>query len=185
MAPSLSLRGVIAHPASKATAVVGLLGGLLNLPVLAALWGGLWTQIGTVFTVMIVIGVGVTVVGTVGYVGLNQYLGQYEVFYFATLAFLITQGVYEPLIALYQATLNPKLVSLFSASASDCCTITLGTSSFAPSRRVYTTTFLGSSASLSASASSWSNCSLSRVRRICEDVSAWIASRSLPGAAYF
>ena len=69
--------------------------------------------VGTVFTVMVAIGVGVAVLGTVGYVGFSQYLGQYEVFYFATLGFLITQGVYEPLIALYQATLNPKLVSLF------------------------------------------------------------------------
>jgi len=50
--PELSLREFIAHPASKATALVGVLGGLLNPPVLGALWGGLWAQLGTVFTVL-------------------------------------------------------------------------------------------------------------------------------------
>jgi O-antigen/teichoic acid export membrane protein len=69
--------------------------------------------VGTVFAIMIGIAIGVAIIGTVGYVGFNSYLGQYEVFYFATLAFLLTQGVYEPLLALYQATLNPKFVSLF------------------------------------------------------------------------
>jgi hypothetical protein len=48
----LSLREFIAHPASKATALVGVLGGVLNMPVLGVLWGGLWAQLGTVFTVL-------------------------------------------------------------------------------------------------------------------------------------
>ncbi|WP_338740382.1 hypothetical protein [Haloplanus salilacus] len=52
----LSLREVVGHPASKATAVVGLLGGLLNLPVLGAIWAGLWTQLPTVFTVTSIFG---------------------------------------------------------------------------------------------------------------------------------
>jgi len=49
--PELSIREIIAHPASKATALVGVLGGVLNLPLIGALWGGLWAQLGTVFTV--------------------------------------------------------------------------------------------------------------------------------------
>jgi len=68
---------------------------------------------GTVLTLMLLIALGVGVVGTVGYIGFRQYLGQYEVFYFATLVFLIAQGFYEPLIGFYRATLNPKLVSVF------------------------------------------------------------------------
>lgn len=52
----LSLGEIIAHPASKAAAVVGVLGGLLNLPVLGAIWAGLWTQLPTVFTVTSIFG---------------------------------------------------------------------------------------------------------------------------------
>ena len=69
--------------------------------------------VGTAFTVMLGIGAGTAIVGTAGYVWFGGRLGQYEVFYFATLAFLLTQGVYEPLIGLYRATLNPRFVSLF------------------------------------------------------------------------
>jgi|GEM_PF-2731476 len=54
--PELSLRGIIAHPVSKATAIVGVLGGVMNLPVLAAVWTTIWTQIGTVFTVTSIFG---------------------------------------------------------------------------------------------------------------------------------
>jgi len=66
-----------------------------------------------VFSLMLVIGLGVGVVGIVGYIGFRSYLGQYEVFYFATLVFLIAQGFYEPLIGFYRATLSPQLVSVF------------------------------------------------------------------------
>lgn len=69
--------------------------------------------VGTAFTVMLGIGAGTAIVGTAGYVWFGGRLDQYEVFYFATLAFLLTQGVYEPLIGLYRATLNPRFVSLF------------------------------------------------------------------------
>jgi predicted metal-binding membrane protein len=54
--PELSLREIAAHPVSKATAVVGVLGGALNLPVLAAIWTTIWAQIGTVFTVTSIFG---------------------------------------------------------------------------------------------------------------------------------
>lgn len=52
----LSLRGIIAHPVSKATALVGVLGGVMNLPVLAAIWATVWGQIGAVFTVTSIFG---------------------------------------------------------------------------------------------------------------------------------
>jgi len=54
--PELSFWEIIAHPASKAAAMVGVLGGLLNLPVLGAIWAGLWTQLPTVFTVTSIFG---------------------------------------------------------------------------------------------------------------------------------
>lgn len=54
--PELSLGEIIAHPASKATALVGVLGGVLKLPLLAALWAGLWGQLGTLFTVTSIFG---------------------------------------------------------------------------------------------------------------------------------
>jgi hypothetical protein len=56
VADGLSLREFLTHPASKATALVGVLGGLLNFPVLAALWAGLWGQLPTVFTVSSLLG---------------------------------------------------------------------------------------------------------------------------------
>jgi len=54
--PDLSVGEIIAHPVSKATALVGVLGGVMNLPLLAAIWATVWGQIGTVFTVTSIFG---------------------------------------------------------------------------------------------------------------------------------
>lgn len=56
MADGLSLRDLLSHPASKATGLVALLGGILKLPLLAAIWAGLWGQLGTAFTVVSIFG---------------------------------------------------------------------------------------------------------------------------------
>lgn len=45
----ISLRDWIRHPTTKALAVVGVFGGLLKLPLLAALWAALWANLGTLF----------------------------------------------------------------------------------------------------------------------------------------
>jgi len=69
--------------------------------------------IGTVFTVVIGISLClVTVTGSV-YALIGNMLGSYQPFYFAALAFLLMQGAFQPIIALFRATLNSKLVSVF------------------------------------------------------------------------
>jgi hypothetical protein len=48
----LSLKEWLAHPATKAMGIVGVTGGVLHLPLVAALWTGFWGQLGTIFTLV-------------------------------------------------------------------------------------------------------------------------------------
>jgi hypothetical protein len=48
----LTLREVVQHPATIASAVVATIGGLLNLPVLSAFAAVAWAKAGTLFTVL-------------------------------------------------------------------------------------------------------------------------------------
>jgi hypothetical protein len=48
----ISLREAIAHPAALASALVAAIGGFLNIPVIEALLAVLWTQAGSLFTVL-------------------------------------------------------------------------------------------------------------------------------------
>lgn len=44
---------------------------------------------------------------------LQDSFGLYEPFYFATVALVVTQGIFQPLLLVYQATLRSQLVTLF------------------------------------------------------------------------
>ncbi|MDS0222704.1 oligosaccharide flippase family protein [Haloarcula sp. S1AR25-5A] len=69
--------------------------------------------IGTAFAVVIGISLClITVAGGV-YALIGNTLGPYQPFYAAALAFLLMQGAFQPIIALFRATLNSKLVTVF------------------------------------------------------------------------
>jgi hypothetical protein len=48
----ITLREVIAHPATLASTVVAFIGGILNIPILEALIAVLWAKAGSLFTVL-------------------------------------------------------------------------------------------------------------------------------------
>ena len=48
----LTLREVVAHPATLASSAVAVIGGLLNIPFIDALLAVLWAQAGSLFTVL-------------------------------------------------------------------------------------------------------------------------------------
>jgi len=47
-----SLKSVAAHPLAKATGVSALVGAIIKLPLVVALVGTLWAQLGTLFTAL-------------------------------------------------------------------------------------------------------------------------------------
>jgi len=71
--------------------------------------------IGTVYTVVLGISVAIMIVAGVGFVLLGSSLGVYQPFYIATVAFIIAQGFFQPLVVLFQATLNSKHVTVFKS----------------------------------------------------------------------
>lgn len=69
--------------------------------------------IGTVFVVLLGISAAVVAISVAGYALYGDALGQYRTFYFAAIALLIGQGFFQPLVVMFQATLNSKLVTVF------------------------------------------------------------------------
>lgn len=69
--------------------------------------------IGTVFAVVIGISLCLVAVAGGAYAFIGNTLGPYQPFYVAALAFLLMQGAFQPMIALFRATLNSKLVTVF------------------------------------------------------------------------
>lgn len=69
--------------------------------------------IGTVFSVVAGTALALVAVAAVVYTLFGDALGAYRPFYVATLAFLLLQGVFQPMIAMFRATLNSKYVTLF------------------------------------------------------------------------
>lgn len=69
--------------------------------------------ISTVFAVVIGTALALVAIAAVVYTLFGHALGAYRPFYVATLAFLLLQGVFQPMTALFRATLNSKYVTLF------------------------------------------------------------------------
>lgn len=68
-----------------------------------------------VFSLVGVISLVVLPIAGVAYLLFGEALGAYEPFYVAALAFMLTQGLFQPLVVLYRATLNSKLVTAFKS----------------------------------------------------------------------
>jgi O-antigen/teichoic acid export membrane protein len=71
--------------------------------------------VGTTFAVLAGIMIVVIPVALGGYLLLGDALGPFEEFYLATLALALTQGMFQPILILFQATLNSPLVTLFKS----------------------------------------------------------------------
>ncbi|WP_434530802.1 lipopolysaccharide biosynthesis protein [Haloarcula sp. NS06] len=69
--------------------------------------------IGTVYAVVMGINIVLITIGGSLYLFAGSSLDEYQPFYVATLAFLMIQGAFRPMIALLRATLKSKVVTLF------------------------------------------------------------------------
>lgn len=71
--------------------------------------------VGTTFVVLAGISAVVVPVALAGYVVFGDSLGAFQPFYLATLALVLAQGTFQPLLLLFQATLNSPLVTVFKS----------------------------------------------------------------------
>jgi O-antigen/teichoic acid export membrane protein len=71
--------------------------------------------VGTTFAVLGAITIVVVPIALGGYFLLGEVLGPFQEFYLATLALVLTQGAFQPMLLLFQATLNSPLVTLFKS----------------------------------------------------------------------
>ncbi|MDS0284524.1 lipopolysaccharide biosynthesis protein [Haloarcula onubensis] len=69
--------------------------------------------VGTVFAVVAGLSTALVALAAVGYGLAGDSLGAYQPFYVAKLAFLVLQGTFQPMVAVFRATLNSKYVTLF------------------------------------------------------------------------
>jgi len=76
--------------------------------------------IGTVFVALLGISAVVIALSIAGYTLFGDLLDQYRPFYFAAIALLIAQGLFQPLVVLFQATLKSKLVTVFKTVNAVC-----------------------------------------------------------------